>query len=118
MSRLGRSTDLPAGRKSRDATRSSDPIQKQQCASAAVYSADGSSLGMAGTLGARARSAFLDPAPPTKASSPDAASADNFGACCGVRVGIMCSPISRSVICASNFAALESKAPPLVLLSC
>jgi hypothetical protein len=29
-----------------------DPAQKQQCASAAVYSADGSSLGMAGTLGA------------------------------------------------------------------
>jgi hypothetical protein len=29
-----------------------DPMQKEQCAASAVYAADGSSLGMAGTLGA------------------------------------------------------------------
>ena len=37
-----------------------DPAQKQQCASAAVYSADGSSLGMAGTLGAALGLHFVD----------------------------------------------------------
>jgi hypothetical protein len=51
---MSRSGELPTSPQAQVATCMAvmDPMQKQQCASAAVYSADGSSLGMAGTVGA------------------------------------------------------------------
>lgn len=51
---MSRSGELPTSPQAQVANCEAivDPMQKQQCASAAVYAADGSSLGMAGTLGA------------------------------------------------------------------
>jgi hypothetical protein len=50
---MSRSGELPTSPQAQVAScmAMTDPMQKQQCATAAVYAADGSSLGMAGTLG-------------------------------------------------------------------
>jgi hypothetical protein len=50
---MSRSGELPTTPQQQVATCNAvtDPKQKQQCAASAVYQADGSSLGMAGTLG-------------------------------------------------------------------